>query len=80
MVAEAMSHTQIKRIISELPNGKVWITTIEFEDGGEVMRATGVGKGFTVGTPIITFMDDRYNKCKFTLDSPAQQPTPESNT
>ena len=68
-----MAHSLIKRVIKEEFTGnKCWITTIEFEDGGEVFRATGVGKNFTPGTPIITFMDDRYNRIKF---KPYTQPS-----
>jgi hypothetical protein len=58
-------HATIKHVVKEECIGKVWITTIEFEDGGEVMRATGVGKGYQVGDPIIAYIDDRYGRCKF---------------
>jgi hypothetical protein len=64
-------HTTIKHIVKEECIGKIWITTIEFDDGGEVMRATGVGKGYTPRTPIVVYMDDRYNRLKFALDNRA---------
>jgi hypothetical protein len=60
-----MAHTTIKRIISTEKKGALLITTIEDEEGNV---ATGVGE-FAPHTPIITFMDDRYNKVKFMLDS-----------
>ena len=65
-------HTTIKRVVkAEYTGNKCWITTIEFEDGGELLTATGVGKGYTVGTPVIVYMDDRYNRLKFSIDNRA---------
>lgn len=69
-----MAHTTIKKIVKEelTGNGKLWITTIEFDDGGEILQATGVGRNLRPHTPIITYFDDRYNKVKFQIDaSPA---------
>lgn len=42
----------------------LFITTIIDEDGN---TATGVGKDFKVGDAIITYFDDKHNKCKFYL-------------
>lgn len=56
-----MAYTTIKHIISvEEIKGYV-ITTIEDDEGN---ICTGVGE-YKVGTRVMTFMDDRYNRVKF---------------
>lgn len=61
-----MAHSTIKRILSiKQLKPELWITTIEFEDGGALLHATGVGKDYVEGEEVITYLDDRYNRLKF---------------
>lgn len=64
-----MAHTYPKRIIkAEIKNNCV-VVTVEVDDGGELIEATGVVLGSR--TPIITFVDDRYGRIKFMVDKSA---------
>lgn len=55
----------IARILRVERKGDLFVTTIQFVDGGEVYTATGVGNDYVESEPIYTYVDDRFNRYKF---------------
>lgn len=56
--------TTIHKIVGVRKYKDTLITTIEINDGGEILQATGVGK-FSVGSCVYVYHEDRYNRLGF---------------